>query len=231
MPSPTGSGTTPRDESSSPTGTTGRVATVRARAAIINAEANIATRILEDIPAELKSAMEGDAKVQLSDLPLLLPEAHLSARLSRRRDGQHDSGRHRSRLVQPRAGTGAAQHPLLLQQDVARRRRGGAQQRRDGEDELPGLERARPALPRHHREGRSRARVPAKQELLHALSGLHHRGLPEAREALRQHLLRQRGVPEPGHPLPRGGRSGDPGGPAGERSSSSHSASSRTNSA
>ena len=36
----------------------GRVATVRARAAIINAEANIATRILEDIPAELKSAME-----------------------------------------------------------------------------------------------------------------------------------------------------------------------------
>jgi hypothetical protein len=37
----------------------GRVATVRAKAAIINAEANIATRILEDIPAELKSAMEG----------------------------------------------------------------------------------------------------------------------------------------------------------------------------
>jgi oxygen-dependent protoporphyrinogen oxidase len=37
----------------------GRVATVRAKAAIINAEANIATRILEDIPAELKNAMEG----------------------------------------------------------------------------------------------------------------------------------------------------------------------------
>ena len=37
----------------------GRVATVRARAAIINAEANIATRILEDIPSELKTAMEG----------------------------------------------------------------------------------------------------------------------------------------------------------------------------
>ena len=36
----------------------GRVATVRARAAIINAEANIATKILEDIPAELKTAME-----------------------------------------------------------------------------------------------------------------------------------------------------------------------------
>jgi protoporphyrinogen oxidase len=35
-----------------------RVATVRARAAIINAEANIATRILEDIPAELKNAMQ-----------------------------------------------------------------------------------------------------------------------------------------------------------------------------
>jgi oxygen-dependent protoporphyrinogen oxidase len=37
----------------------GRATTVRARAAIINAEANIATRILEDIPAELKTAMEG----------------------------------------------------------------------------------------------------------------------------------------------------------------------------
>jgi monoamine oxidase len=37
----------------------GRVATVRAKAAIINAEANIATRILEDIPSELKTAMEG----------------------------------------------------------------------------------------------------------------------------------------------------------------------------
>ena len=37
----------------------GRVATVRARAAIINAEANIATKILEDLPAELKNAMEG----------------------------------------------------------------------------------------------------------------------------------------------------------------------------
>jgi protoporphyrinogen oxidase len=36
----------------------GRPATVRARAAIINAEANIAARILEDIPDELKSAME-----------------------------------------------------------------------------------------------------------------------------------------------------------------------------
>ena len=36
----------------------GRVTTVRARAAIINAEANIATRILEDIPAESKNAME-----------------------------------------------------------------------------------------------------------------------------------------------------------------------------
>jgi len=37
----------------------GRVTTVRARAAIINAEANIAMRILDDIPAELKSAMGG----------------------------------------------------------------------------------------------------------------------------------------------------------------------------
>jgi hypothetical protein len=36
----------------------GRAATVRARAAIINAEANIAARILEDIPDELKNAME-----------------------------------------------------------------------------------------------------------------------------------------------------------------------------
>jgi len=35
----------------------GRVSTVRARAAVINAEANIAMRILEDIPAELESAM------------------------------------------------------------------------------------------------------------------------------------------------------------------------------
>ncbi len=36
----------------------GKVATVRARAAIINAEANIATKILEDIPAESKKTME-----------------------------------------------------------------------------------------------------------------------------------------------------------------------------
>ena len=35
----------------------GRVATVRAKAAIINAESNIATRILDDIPPELKDAM------------------------------------------------------------------------------------------------------------------------------------------------------------------------------
>jgi hypothetical protein len=37
----------------------GRVATVRAKAAIINAESNIAMRILDDIPAELKNAMGG----------------------------------------------------------------------------------------------------------------------------------------------------------------------------
>jgi oxygen-dependent protoporphyrinogen oxidase len=36
----------------------GRATTVRARTAIINAEANIATRILEDIPAESKKTME-----------------------------------------------------------------------------------------------------------------------------------------------------------------------------
>ena len=35
-----------------------RVSTVRAKAAIINAEANIATKILEDIPPETKDAME-----------------------------------------------------------------------------------------------------------------------------------------------------------------------------
>jgi len=36
----------------------GKVSTVRARAAIINAEANIATKILDDIPSETKQAME-----------------------------------------------------------------------------------------------------------------------------------------------------------------------------
>ncbi len=36
----------------------GRVSTVRAKAAIINAEANVATKILEDIPPETKEAME-----------------------------------------------------------------------------------------------------------------------------------------------------------------------------
>ncbi len=36
----------------------GKISTVRARAAIINAESNIATRILEDIPADTRDAME-----------------------------------------------------------------------------------------------------------------------------------------------------------------------------
>ncbi len=41
----------------------GRVSTVRAKAAIVNAEANIALEIIEDIPADLKDAMGGMRRI------------------------------------------------------------------------------------------------------------------------------------------------------------------------
>ena len=82
----------------------GRVVTVRAKAAIINAEAKHRHQDPRGHPGRVEECDGRDAEVQLSHLPLLLPGAHLSARLPRRRHEQHRPGRHRSRLVQPRPG-------------------------------------------------------------------------------------------------------------------------------